>query len=311
MSPVQSQPSPAIRRSIATILLPLLLCLAAPGLADTSIRILVNDDPITNVDVEERTRMIKLFSGGQQGEKAAIDQLITERLMLQEAERQRVVISDADVDAEIASRAGSANMTAAQFGQALRQAGIDRTFRSFIHANLSWASIVRSRFRATVNITDLDVAAALTGRETPQDDQTATEYLLQRIVFVVPAGSGQSVTAQRRQEANAFRSAFQGCDHSLEQAAGNPAIVVNQPTRHESLPSALQAEVDALEVGGITQPETTQNGVQMFAVCAKREITGRTEAEAEVRQELSSERGQLLARRYLRDLRSDAVIEYP
>jgi peptidyl-prolyl cis-trans isomerase SurA len=29
-----------------------------------------------------------------------------------------------------------------------------------------------------------------------------------------------------------------------------------------------------------------------------------------VRDEISGERGQLLARRYLRDLRSDAVIEY-
>ncbi len=314
MSPVSSLLPPAIRRSIAVaaILLPALLGLAgAPAWADTTIRVLVNDDPITSYDVDSRTKMIKLFTQGKQGEREAIDQLITERLMLQEAKRQHVTVSDAEVDAEVAARAGAAKLTPAQFQQALREAGIDRTFRDFIRANVAWARIVRARFRATVNISDLDVAAALGGQDSSGNDQMATEYLLQRIVFVVPAGSSQSLVTQRRREANAFRGAFQGCDHSLEQASGNPAIVVNQPTRHEQLPSDLQAEVDKLGVGGITEPQTAENGIEMFGICAKREITGHTEAETEARQEMTSERGQLLARRYLRDLRSDAVIEYP
>ena len=48
----------------------------------------------------------------------------------------------------------------------------------------------------------------------------------------------------------------------------------------------------------------------MLGICAKTQIAGRSQATEEVREELGSERGQLLARRYLRDLRSDAVIEY-
>ncbi len=51
-------------------------------------------------------------------------------------------------------------------------------------------------------------------------------------------------------------------------------------------------------------------GIQIVAVCAQNAIAGQTEAALEAREEISSERGQLLARRYLRDLRSDAVIEY-
>jgi peptidyl-prolyl cis-trans isomerase SurA len=314
MSPVSSLLSSAATRliAIAAILLPAVLGAAtAPAWADSTIRVLVNDDPITSYDVDSRTKMIKLFTQGRQGESAAIDQLITERLMVQEAERQGVSVTDAEIDAEIASRAGAAGMSMAQFKQALQQAGIGRTFREFVRSNLAWATIVRRRFRATVEITDLDVASALGGRDSSGEEQIATEYLLQRIVFVVPAGSGQGVINQRRSEANAFRNAFQGCDHSLEQASGNPVIVVNQPTRHEELPQDLQKEVDQLGVGGITQPDVTESGVQMFGICAKREISGRTQAETEVRQEMTSERGQLLARRYLRDLRSDAVIEYP
>jgi peptidyl-prolyl cis-trans isomerase SurA len=72
----------------------------------------------------------------------------------------------------------------------------------------------------------------------------------------------------------------------------------------------LKEALAALEVGGVTEPEKVEEGIQILAVCAKTAIEGQTEAAVEAREEISSERGQLLARRYLRDLRADAVVEY-
>jgi peptidyl-prolyl cis-trans isomerase SurA len=87
---------------------------------------------------------------------------------------------------------------------------------------------------------------------------------------------------------------------------------VKPPVRREpsQISPALKEALSGLKVGGITAPERIPEGFQLLAVCAKTAISGQTEAAVEVRQELSTERGQLLARRYLRDLRSDAVIEY-
>src|SRR3712207_4996343 len=64
-------------------------CNFAPTLAlgQSSVRILVNDQPITSQDIKSRTQMLRVFSRGQQGEKEAIEQLIDERLQLQEAKR--------------------------------------------------------------------------------------------------------------------------------------------------------------------------------------------------------------------------------
>jgi peptidyl-prolyl cis-trans isomerase SurA len=205
-------------------------------------------------------------------------------------------------------------LSAAQFQQAMRQAGFDpQTFKSFLRANMAWAQIVQSRFRATVDITEQDVVAALTGREAaPEEQRKATEYLVQQIIFVVPGGAGAGVVAQQQKEAAAFRSAFQGCEQSLQQASGKAGVVVKPPVRREEgqLGANLRAKLAGLEVGGVTQPEKVPEGIQLLAVCAKSEIAGQTEAAVEAREEISSERGQLLARRYLRDLRSDAVIEY-
>jgi peptidyl-prolyl cis-trans isomerase SurA len=197
----------------------------------------------------------------------------------------------------------------------MRQAGIDpQTFKAFLRANIAWAQIVRARFRATVNITDQDVAAALTEHQAPADaaPQTAMEYRLQPIIFVIPEGAAAGVEAKRMSDANAFRSAFKGCDQSLQQAAGNPDVVVKPQMRREEgqLTPDLKQTLAKLEVGGISEPQRVPEGIQLVAVCAKNAIAGQTEAAVAVREELSSERGQLLARRYLRDLRSDAVIEY-
>jgi peptidyl-prolyl cis-trans isomerase SurA len=314
MRPVLNPMAPRARRLIlvAALLLPAFFGLTAdPATASNAIRVLVNGEPITTYDVEQRTRMLRVFTGGRQGEQAAIEQLIDEKLMLQEAERRRVSVSDEQVDAEFANRARSAKLSASQFAQAMRQAGFDpQTFKNFLRANMAWGQIVSSRFRATVDITDQDVARALTGRDTSTDEQqTATEYLLQQIIFVV---SSSASAAQQRRQAEAFRRNFQGCDQSLQQASGIPGVVVKPPVRREEgqIGAEKRAELAALDVGSVTKPESVAEGIQIVAVCAKNKIAGETETEVEVRQEITSERGQLLARRYLRDLRSDAAIEY-
>lgn len=288
--------------------LALTAALSGAALAQSSIRILVNDEPITSYDISARAQMLRVFSRGQQGEKDAIEQLIDERLMLQEAERRKVVISDAELDAEYANRAQQTKLNPSQFTQALAQAGVEAsTFRSFLRANLAWSEIIRARFRATVEVSETDVAAALGKRDPAEGEPEKTyEYRLQQILFV------GFTEAQQRSKANAFRAGFKGCDQTLQQAAGIQGVVVKPIVRREErqIAGPVKDEVAKLEIGGISQPQKIDEGIQLVAVCAKTEIPGQTQATDEVRAELANERGQLVARRYLRDLRSDAVIEY-
>jgi len=286
-----------------------------PASAQSSIRVLVNDEPITSLDIQQRAKMMSVFTNGKQGEKDAIDQLIDERLMMQEAKRRNITVEDGEVNDELSNRARAAKLSGEQFIQALRRAGVNpQTFKDFLRANMSWTRIVRARFRATVKLTDLDVAAAVTAKEAKPEaeGQTAMEYRLQPILFVLPSGATGAVEAKKRGEANAFRAAYKGCDHSLEQVAGSPGIVVKEPVRRDvgSLPGPLKEALAKTEVGGATEPERVPEGLQILGVCAKNAIAGQTEDTVAARQEITSERSQLLARRYLRDLRSDAVIEY-
>jgi peptidyl-prolyl cis-trans isomerase SurA len=284
----------------------------SPAWAQSSIRVLVNDKPITSYDVKNRAQMLRVFSQGKQGEKQALEQLIDEKLMVEEAARRNVTVSDAEVEQEFAQRAQGAKMSPERFSAALRQVGVDpQTFKDYIRANMAWGEIVRRRFRATVEVSEVDVAAAIGSKEGGGEQTQSTEYMLQQILFVVPE-KGKNLEGQRLGEAKAFRGGFKGCDQSLQQANGMPGVVVKPTVRREEqrLSDSLKEALKGLEVGGITEPQRVAEGFQLVAVCDKKAIPGQTQESVEARAELTSERGKLLARRYLKDLRADASIEY-
>ena len=287
-----------------------------PAAAQSSIKLLVNDEPVTTYDIRNRAQLLRLTTGGKAGEKQAEEELIEERLKLQEAKKRNVSVDPAEVEQAYGNMARRSKLTPAQLTQALSQAGVNpETLKDRIRAEIAWRQIVRARFRATSRVTDQDVAEALAGTEGAAGDgaeQMVSEYMVQQILFVVPAKSGDAVAGQRKNEANAFRNRFQGCDTAVDLAKSLKGVVVKPPVRREESqlnPSTLEAFA-TMQVGQTTAPERVQEGFQVLALCGKNAIAGQSKAGEEIRDELVNERGQMMARRYLRDLRSDAVLEY-
>jgi peptidyl-prolyl cis-trans isomerase SurA len=142
--------------------------------------------------------------------------------------------------------------------------------------------------------------------------QTLTEFVLQQIVFVVPSGSSAGQFAQRRREATAFRSRFKGCDQSLEQARQLRAVVVKDMGRRDSSQLQGQAgeEIKKTEAGKTLAPQQTEQGIELIAVCSKRDIQSSAAARAEIENKLFLEQNKDLGKDYLDELRARAIIEY-
>ncbi|HEX2257143.1 MAG TPA: SurA N-terminal domain-containing protein [Afifellaceae bacterium] len=298
---------------MAAVALWLGLAPVGPAAAQSAIKVLVNDHPITTYDVSNRARFLQLTSSGRAGEKQAMEELIDERLKIEEAQRLNIRVSDADVDSALAEIARRAQLAPAELDQALRREGVNPdTLKNRIRAELAWAEVVRARFRATVKVTDQDIAEAMAGREGVQEAPALQQYDVQPIIFVVPERASDAYRAQRRREADAFRSRFVGCEGALEQAKGLKDVVVRPTVRREEsqIDRATAETLAGTEVGGTTPVQQVDEGYQLLGLCAKRALEGQTKASEELRMELLNERGQLMARRYIRDLRSDAIIEY-
>ena len=84
--------------------------------ADSTIKVLVNDLPITSYDIAQRASLMAL-AGEKGGEKVALDQLIDEAVEMSEAKKRGFVASDARVASAYTSIAGNMKLTPAAAGQ--------------------------------------------------------------------------------------------------------------------------------------------------------------------------------------------------
>jgi peptidyl-prolyl cis-trans isomerase SurA len=252
------------------------------------------------------------IGGGKTSDAAAQDELINETLEMLEAQRRGVSVSKAQVDGAFASIAGRLKMTPAQFSQGLSSQGVDpSSLKKRLEAQMVWGQLVQQRTAQKGAVKSEDIDAALSQKGDPSQI-TISEYTLQQIVFVVPSGSSAGVYTQRRNEANAFRQRFPGCDQSLNAAKQLRGVVVKDIGRRDTTQLAGPAG-DAIQktpVGKTTAPAQTDQGVELIAVCAQRSFQSSSAARNEVENDLYIKQAEGLGKDYLKELRDRAIIEY-
>ncbi|MBA2935814.1 peptidylprolyl isomerase [Sphingomonas sp. CGMCC 1.13654] len=136
---------------------------------------------------------------------------------------------------------------------------------------------------------------------------------LKQITISFPAGTTQETASPR---VAAFADATQkmaGCGAAKDVAArfdGN--MVENDNIKIRDLPPALQNQMTALSIGQSTTPfGSVEDGVRVLVLCGRDDPqTANAPSFDAIYNQMEQERVDLRARRYLRDLRRDAVIEY-
>jgi peptidyl-prolyl cis-trans isomerase SurA len=88
-------------------------------------------------------------------------------------------------------------------------------------------------------------------------------------------------------------------------------VVQRDDVKLRDLPPALQQMMLPMQVGQSTQPfGSIEDGVRVLVICGRDEASANEPSFDEVYNQLNEERVNTRARRYLRDLRRDAVIEF-
>ena len=77
-----------------------------------------------------------------------------------------------------------------------------------------------------------------------------------------------------------------------------------------TLPATMQSAVAYLESGKVTGPVSTADGTLVFIVCDRKDDLGVDISRDSIADNIFSQRISMMARRHLRDLRRDAVVEY-
>jgi peptidyl-prolyl cis-trans isomerase SurA len=308
-----------------------LILMACGTPASAQVAVMVNGEPITNYDIEQRSKLNFMSTHKQPTRQEVIDELIDQKVKIKEAKQFGVDPSASDIDASFADMSSRMRITPDQLAKSLESQGVrPETLKARIRADMVWTSLVRGRFKESLQIGEKEVAAAArTAGETKpaedkpgeanneqQADKEATsesfEYKMQPIVLIVPRGSPPTAVELRQKEAETLRSRVQTCDeaNSLFKSMQNAAIREPVTKTSADLPAALRDLLDKTPIGHLTPPETTKQGVEMVALCGRKPTTIDTPQKKAIRDKMFADKFEAKSKAYLQQVRKAAMIEY-
>jgi peptidyl-prolyl cis-trans isomerase SurA len=176
---------------------------------------------------------------------------------------------------------------------------------------MPWCELVRCRFGSSLQVRDADVINALRDRN-EAESSLAYVYTLYPITVIVPNGSSGAVVDAKRQVAENLRGRFDSCKTGLPMARALRDVAVREPVTKSSadLPEPFRDLLAKLEVGRLSSPDVTPQGLQMFALCEKRESKADSPAKRELREKMYTSRYETESKKYLEEIRKSAMIEY-
>ena len=273
--------------------------------------VIVNGDPITALDIEQRTKLAQLSTQKAPTRQEVLDELINEKLKVREAKKFGLEISSSEVDTAFASMAGRMRLTAEQLTEQLAKSGIHvATLKARIKSDLTWPQLVRGRYQSSLQIGDKDI---LTAMDSKSSDTVGHDYTLRPILFLVPAGSPEPFVEGRKREAEALRTRFQDCESGIAFARALKDVAVRDQVIRSSadIPAELRKVLADVEVGRLTAPEVTKFGIEMFAICARKESAAdNSPIRRQVRESIMAQRYEERSKQYLQELRRGAMLEY-
>ena len=108
-----------------------------------------------------------------------------------------------------------------------------------------------------------------------------------------------------------FVADFKTCRRAQQSAKKAKAAAKRTGLRALSkLPRQIANAVGNLEAGRLASPVTTPDGIELYAVCDRKDDLGIEISRDQISENIFSQRVSMMARRHLRDLRRDAVVEY-
>jgi peptidyl-prolyl cis-trans isomerase SurA len=308
---MNAMPLPRLSTLAAAVMLALFISVL-PVSAQTVV-VLVNGEPITSLDIEQRTKLIFLTTHKQAKREEVINELIDEKVKLREGKKFGVDPGSSDVEQSYVGMAQRMRLSPDQLSKSLESQGVrPETLKARLKVDMVWGSLVRGRFRESLQISERDVAAAVREKGDEKLEVEAFEYKMQPVVLIVPKGSPPAAFEQRKKEAEQLRERVQSCAEAngFFKSMANAAVREIVTKTSADIPEVLRGVLDKTQIGHLTPPEITKQGVEMVALCERNATKIDTPKKKEVRDKMFVEKYEAKSKAYLKDARGAAMIEY-
>jgi peptidyl-prolyl cis-trans isomerase SurA len=244
--------------------------------------------------------------------KDAREELIEERLKLQEAKKLGIEVNDDEVKVLIKDLATRNKLTYEQFAQNIKSMGVDiTTMGEKFRAQKAWRDLIGRRYGAQVSVTQRDVDKVLSTAAIEAGEDTV-ELQVQKVSLLLSGKIDQPSLTKRYAEAEALRRRFNGCKGMAELAKGaaDTRFEDMKYVKPASIAEPMRSMLLSAKDDDTLPPVTTSAGVEIFAVCGRRALGGNEDRRTQVMSQLQAKELDVFSRRHLRNLRQEANIEY-
>ena len=251
-----------------------LLLAAEPASAALEQRIVavVNDEVISDQDLNDRLQLVTLTSGIPDSEQArarlapqVLRSLIEEALQLQEAERLGLTVEDAEIQQALANIAERNQMSVETMQGFFAQNGINMaTLLDQVRAQIAWVKVVNRQIvpRVTVSVDQLDMAV-----EEARRNAGEPEYLLSEIVLPVDnPGQAQAVAQDAARLVQTLREGADFEPLAAQVSAGASAERGGDVgwVRSSAIPAELRNTLESMRENEISDPIPSPIGYYIF-----------------------------------------------
>jgi peptidyl-prolyl cis-trans isomerase SurA len=284
---------------------------------------IVNNDAITLSEIQEAIAVYKYENRDRSTENSDqlvqqfLTRLIDSRLQVQEAEREKIVIEEAEIDEELADRIKRMNMKSREeFEAALKAQGIPMAaIRKRISDELRRGRIVSRKVRLRVSVTEDEVTQYLEANRAKLE--TGLAYHARHILIQPETGADDAAWENARIKADLLRSQLlEGADFAelakqySRDASARDGGDLGTLKRGE-LAQDIETQILSLSPGQISLPYRSALGYHIFRLESKETLEGEglARVRAQIREILFREKFDTRLDAWLREIKQRAVID--
>lgn len=279
---------------------------------------IVNDRVISEYDLRQRTALVVATSGMRQTADSrrklraqVLDQLKTEQLELQEAQRKNITVSPTEVDKEIDGIIKDNHLTLDQLKGILGKDNVAfETLRAQIAVQLAWQKAIEDEYADRINITEADITDELAR---VSEGANKPHYLVAEIFLPIDnpeqdesvLKNAENLEAQIQNGAP-FPTIARQFSQSPSAANGGDIGWVHDGQLSPELNDALKK----ISVGGMTPPIRSAGGYYILGLRDRQEPAGTKLPDPAIQQQTPERPGYLPLARVLLPLPPKAPQSY-
>ena len=250
----------------------------------------VNDEVVTQSELANEVKLAvrQLSAQGtplpERGalERQALDRMITSRILVQNARRTGIRVSDGQLNSAVERIAAENKLSLEQFREAMEAEGIDVSrFRERIRVEIMIARLREREVDNKVTVTEAEVDSYLRNQEASTSSSKDDQYSVAHILILVPEGASPEEIQRNRDVAeNALRQLKSGADFRQVAATDSDAEdaldggILGWRTAAQ-LPELFVDAVSGMRVGDVSTVLRSANGFHIVKLLDKRGNTAK------------------------------------